>query len=136
MDSQLWAAIEGRPHLERSFVVAAAFVDITLDRPRRLIYDMEAMELLEAGLNGLPLRDVVDRLRGMSVPTLCIALWAGLKGDDKTITLNLTKKFVKKALYEDGRAYSELSDVVADALDKSGIFGSKDADPNETKADA
>lgn len=116
--------------------MAAAFVDITLDKPRRLIFDMEAMELLEAGLNGLPLRDVVDRIKGMSIPTLCVALWAGLKNDDKALTLSLTKKFVKKAIYEDGRSYNELSDAVADALDKSGIFGTKESVPNETTATA
>lgn len=99
---------------------------------------MEAMELLEAGLNGLPLRDVVDRLRGMSVPTLCVALWAGLKFDDKAISLNLTKKLVKKALYEDGRQYTELSELVAEALDKCGIFGQKDVEPGnaQTTTDA
>lgn len=117
--------------------MAAAFVDIQLDKPRRLIFDMEAMELLEAGLNGLPLRDVIDRIRGMSIPTLCVAMWAGLKFDDKTLNLNLTKKLVKKALYEDGRAYTDLSELVAEALEKSGIFGNKDVEPapgNETAA--
>lgn len=115
----------------------AAFVDIQLDKPRRLLFDMEAMELLEAGLNGLPLRDVVDRLRGMSLPTLCVAMWAGLKADDKTLNLNLTKKMVKKAIYEDGRSYSELSELVAEAIDKSGILGHKDVEVdsgNETAA--
>ena len=114
--------------------MAAAYVDITLDKPRRLIFDMEAMENLEAGLNGLPLRDVIDRVRGISIPTLTVALWAGLKSDDKTLNLNLVKKIVKQELYDKGRPYSDLSELVAEALERSGIFGDKDAEPGNVTA--
>jgi hypothetical protein len=110
----------------------AAHVPIHLDKPRTLIFDMEAMEAMEGALGDIPLTSTLQRLRGISTSTLSIALWAGLRADDKTLTLNLVKKIVKRC-FDEGKSYSDLVTPVAEAIDKCGLFAA-DTEGNDEAA--
>lgn len=113
------------------------FVSVTLDKPRTLLCDFEACESMESALSGTPLLDVVAKLRGVSLPTLCVALWVCLKHEDKSLTLSLMKKIVKECL-KNGATYMELSVPVVEAIDCSGLFNKPEVDEpgNATAAGA
>lgn len=107
--------------------VVSPLVPITLDKPRTLFFGFEACESLEAQMNGVPLMDAITRIRNVSLTTLTTALWAGLKHEDQTLTVSLTKKIVKSCL-ANGMNYLDLSVPVVEAIDRSGLFSTKEED--------
>ncbi len=63
------------------------FTPIELDKPRRLRFDIQACVDMESVL-GMSLGEIVHRLNTVSITVTRAALWAGLKHEDSTLTIN------------------------------------------------
>lgn len=115
------------------------FTEIVLDKPRRLRFDIPAVRDLESAL-GQPLGLVWQQLGQMGINALIIALWAGLKHEDKALTQNLTAKLVERHIANGGRLKPIIA-AVTEAFEASDVFrsmgdeeGNAQAEPATTTA--
>jgi hypothetical protein len=108
-------------------------VNIDFDKPRLLLYDLAAIRDLEAAMGGEPLGNIVNRLSNLGVNALVLALWAGLKHEDRTITPHLVTKRLETYL-KDGKPLRALADAINDGLEESGIFRTLDDEVPEGNA--
>jgi hypothetical protein len=90
-------------------------------RDRVLTYDLAAIRDLEAALGGQPLGLIVGQLANLGINALVLALWAGLKHEDRTITPHLVTKRLETYL-KAGRPLRKLADAINDGLEESGLF--------------
>jgi hypothetical protein len=107
-------------------------ITIEFDKPRQLQYDLAAIRDLEGAMQGEPLGVIVGRLANLGVNALVLALWAGLKHDDRAITPGLVTKRLE-AYLKAGKPLRALADGINDALEESGLF--KAAGDDEAPAD-
>jgi hypothetical protein len=98
------------------------YTEILLDKPRRLRFDIAAVRDLEAAL-GQPLGLIWQQLGQMGINALCLALWAGLKHEDRALTQNLTVKIVERYVANGGKLKPIIS-AVTEAFEASDVFKS------------
>jgi hypothetical protein len=109
-------------------------IQVDFDKPRQLFYDLAAIRDLEQALGGQPLGTIVQHLSNLGVNAMVIALWAGFKHEDRSVTPNLITKRLETYLKE-GKKLRVLADAISDALDECGIFrgaDDEDAEKNVT----
>jgi hypothetical protein len=115
------------------------YTEIVLDKPRRIRFDIAAVRDLEAAL-GQPLGVIWQQLGQMGINALCLALWAGLKHEDKGLTQNLTVKLVERHIANGGKLKPIIT-AVTEAFEASDVFKSIDEElgnalPEPAKTDA
>lgn len=96
-------------------------VHIDFDKPRLLKYDLAAIRDLEQALGGKPIGSIVNDLSNLGINAFVLALWAGLKHEDRAVTPHIVTKRLETWL-NDGRKLRVLADAINDALEESGIF--------------
>jgi len=96
-------------------------VHVEFDKSRSLSFDLAAIRDLERAMDGQPLGIIVNQLANLGVNAMVIALWAGLKHEDRTLTPNLVTKRLETYL-KDGHKLRTLADALNDALEECGIF--------------
>lgn len=107
-------------------------VQIEIDKLRTLKFDLAAVRDLEAQMDGKPLGAIIADITRLGVNAIVLALWAGLKHEDKSITVNLVTKITDTYL-KAGRAENDtrsrlrvLGEAINNALDETGLFGGDD----------
>jgi hypothetical protein len=95
-------------------------VSLSLDKRRELKFDIRACRELEAQL-GKPLGAVLQDITSFGVNAMVVALWAGLKHEDKALTIGLTEKLFSKYV-TDKKSMRVLIKKLSDALDETGLF--------------
>jgi hypothetical protein len=95
--------------------------EIEFDKTRKLQYDLAAIRDLEAQMNGEPLGVIVGRLANLGVNALVLALWAGLKHEDRALSPKLVERRLE-AYLKAGKPLRALADGINDALEESGLF--------------
>jgi hypothetical protein len=108
-------------------------VSIEFDKPRLLKYDLAAIRDLEVQMDGEPLGVIVNRLANLGVNALVLALWAGLKHEDRTITPHLVTVRLDTYL-KAGKPLRALADGINDALEESGLFKTASDEAAEAEA--
>lgn len=104
--------------------------DFDPDKPRLLRFDLSAIQDMETQMGGKPLGAIVEHLAQMGINALCIAIWAGLKHEDRTLTPRLVTKMVERYI-QSGKALKRLLGPVNDAIEKSGLFRSMEEESDE-----
>ena len=99
-------------------------VSIALDKRRELKFDIRSCRELEAQL-GKPLGVVLQDITNFSVNAMVVALWAGLKHEDKALTIGLAEKMFSKYV-SDKKSMRNLIKKLSDALDETGLFQKDD----------
>lgn len=100
------------------------YTEILLDKPRQLRFDITAVRDLEAAV-GQPLGLIWQQLGQMGINALCLALWAGLKHEDKGLTQNLVVKIVERYIANGGKLKPIIT-AVTEAFEASDVFKSLD----------
>ena len=108
-------------------------VTIQFDKPRDLRFDLRAIKDLEANMNGMPLGAIVQQLSQIGVTAITMALWAGMKHDDKALTPNLVTKMLERYI-ADGGSLRLLGRALNDAIEATGLFRSEDDEVVEGNA--
>lgn len=102
-------------------------IPIDFDKPRHLKFDLPAIKDLEANMNGQPLGAIVGQLAQLGITAITMALWAGLKHEDRTLTPNLVTKMLERYLQEK-KSLRALGRALNDAIEECGIFRNEDDD--------
>ena len=106
-------------------------VQIELDKPRELKFDLRAVRDLETQLGGQALGAIVLQLSQISVSAMTMALWAGLKHEDRTMTPNLATKLLEQYV-KDRKSLRKLGRALNDAIEETGLFRTdEDEEGNE-----
>ena len=95
-------------------------VTITLDKPRSLKFDIRACRELEAQL-GKPLGAVLAEITSFGVNAMVMALYIGLKHEDKALTPGLVEKLFTSYV-ERKRPMRVLVKKLSEAMDETGLF--------------
>lgn len=102
------------------------YVDIELDRPRQLRFDLRAIRDLET-IMGKPVGQVARDLTMVGVTAILACLWAGLKHEDKTLNMNLVTKILEDYLEkEDSPGIRPVLKAIDEALSASGLLKKAD----------
>ncbi len=110
-------------------------VPIQFDKPRNLKFTMPALKDLEANLGGQPLGAVLQLLAQVGITAITVALWAGLKHEDKTLNPNLVTKMFAEYIEKGGRT-KPLIDALSEAITETGIFKTDDDEDEEGNGQA
>jgi len=102
-------------------------------RERTLRYDIAAMLALEAAMDGKPSGEIVRSLQLWSFNALVLVLWAGLKHEDKNLTINLTRKHLEHYVDLPGSNIRQLRKDITDAIEASSWY--KQIDTNDDGED-
>lgn len=95
-------------------------VQVVLDKPRTLKFDIRATRDLE-GQYGRPLGTIIQDITNLGVTAIISALNAGLKHEDKAMSLNFAEKLLIS--YTDAkRPMRDLVRSISDALEETGLF--------------
>jgi len=98
------------------------YTEITLDKPRRLRFDLSAIQELEAALGSVPLGLVRAQIRQLGMTAIALSLWVGLKHEDRALTRPLANRILETYL-TGGGSLVEVTQAILDAFDASGLFG-------------
>jgi len=98
-------------------------------KERTLRYDIGAMLALETAMDGKPSGEIVRSLQLWSFNALVLVLWAGLKHEDKNLTINLTRKHLEHYVTLPGSNIRQLRKDITDAIESSSWY--KQIDTNE-----
>lgn len=96
-------------------------VQIQFDKPRQLKFDLRAIKDLEANMGGQPLGVIVQQLSQVGVTAITMALWAGLKHEDKSLSPSLVTKMLETYIANKG-SLRKLGRALNDAIDECGLF--------------
>lgn len=100
-------------------------VQIDFDKPRQLQFDLAAIRDLEAAMNGKPLASIVNDLASLGVTAIVLALWAGLKHEDRTLNPKLVERKLETYI-KDKKSLRVLGRALNDAIEETGLFRSED----------
>jgi hypothetical protein len=95
------------------------YVNIELDRPRRIRFDVNALSDAEEAL-GMGLGAVMQTQMGVRM--IRALLWAGLRWEDRGLTLERTGTLIQQYI-ESGGTLEDLGEKLTQALVASGLFG-------------
>lgn len=106
-------------------------IALRFDKPRFVHFDLRAIKDLEANMNGQPIGLVVQQLGQLGVTALTMALWAGLKHEDRTLSPGLVTKMLETYIAQ-GRSLRKLGRAINDAIEETGLFKPDDgSEPDE-----
>lgn len=100
-------------------------VQIDFDKTRHLHFDLAAIRDLEAAMGGKPLASIVNDLASLGVTALVLALWAGLKHEDRTLNPRLVERMLSTYI-KDKKSLRALGRALNDAIEETGLFRSED----------
>jgi len=107
-------------------------VEIELDKPRKFRYDFNAIADLEDKAGCGIAKFLSEEKAGIS--TIRLLTWAGLKWQDKGMTIERAGSIVQRYI-EDGGILETLSSFIGVALKMSGVLGDgkeEDTEGNQT----
>lgn len=97
------------------------YIDVTLDKPRKLRFDVNALSTLEKALT-VPLGEIVVQLRRVSVSTLITCIQVGLLHEERNITPDRVGNMIQAFFDRDPENdFEALARLVSDALEASGV---------------
>lgn len=76
-------------------------------------------------MGGQPLGLVVQQLSQLGVTAITMALWAGLKHEDKALTPSLVTKMLESYIAQ-GKSMRVLGRALNDAIEETGLFRTAD----------
>lgn len=99
------------------------YVDIDLrdDKTRRLRFNISAFRNLEDAMGGQSIGAIVRLLGGLSFTATVAAIWAGLRHEDRKLTILDTEKLLDNFV-ENGGDLSKLTRTINDAIGESAAF--------------
>jgi hypothetical protein len=110
-------------------------VSIQFDKPRELKFDLKAVKDLEAQMGGLPLGTIIGQLSQIGVTAITTSLWAGLKHEDKALTLSLVTKMLETYIHHGG-SLRKLGKALNDAIDETGLFRTEEEDDEASEGNS
>lgn len=89
------------------------------ERSRTLRFNIAAMIDLEAAMGGKSTGEIVGSLASWNLTSLVLALWAGLKHDDKDLKPSSVQTMLERYVTQEGSNLRKLRDDVRAAIQAS-----------------
>lgn len=100
---------------------ADELVEIQLDQPRRLFFNMRALRALDRSMGEVGIAKALELIRALNIATLERVIWAGLLHDEPTLTVSLVSKRIDTYIDNGGEA-GPLFEAAYRAVNGSGVF--------------
>jgi hypothetical protein len=104
-------------------------IQIDFDKPRQLHFDLAAIRDLEAAMGGKPLASIVNDLASIGVNAIVLALWAGLKHEDRTLNPKLVERMLSTYI-KNKKSLRVLARALNDGIEETGLFRNEDDEPS------
>ena len=72
-------------------------------------------------MGGLPLGSIVQNFMNIGITAITVALWAGLKHEDKSLSPSLVTKMLETYI-ANGKSLKVLGRALNDAMEETGLF--------------
>lgn len=105
------------------------YVEITLDRTRKMRFGLRDLRDLERRLGGIPFQQVLENLRRLHLETLVHTLAVGLRFDDPKLDVDKVEGLLQAYLRGSGQIKTVM-DALVEAFMLSGVVGRPEA-PDE-----
>lgn len=105
------------------------------EKSRELKYDIGAMIALEGAMDGKPSGEIIADLGRWSFTSFVIALWAGLKHEDNSLSPKSVQRMLERYVTQDGANVRALRKQVTDAIEDSQWYRQVDPDASDSDAD-
>ncbi len=92
------------------------------ERVRTLRFDIAAMIDLEAAMGGKSTGEIVASLAAWNFTALVLALWAGLKHEDKKLKATSVQTMLERYITQDGANLRQLRDAVRESIQASAWY--------------
>lgn len=89
------------------------------ERSRTLRFDIAAMIDLEAALGGKSTGEIVGSLAAWNFTVLVLALWAGLKHEDRKLKASSVQAMLERYVTQPGANLRQLRDAVRESIQAS-----------------
>lgn len=109
------------------------YVEIELDRPRKIRFSIPDLRDLQRRLNGLSLVQIVRRLQDLDLDVLVPALWAGLRREDPKLRPDDVEQLIQ-AHIDGGGNLGQIIGPLSDAFVAGAGLERKSAEDGEGKA--
>lgn len=76
-------------------------------------------------MGGKPLASIINDLASLGVTAMVLALWAGLKHEDRTLNPKLVERMLTRYI-EQKKSLRSLGRALNDAIEETGLFRSED----------
>ena len=106
------------------------YVEVNLDRHRKLKLGFKELRDLENRMGGIAFGDILAKLSSLSINTILQTLHVGFKGDDPRLTLSKLEDILDDYL-NNGGSVGDLLSPITEALDISGVTGTRSKDEPE-----
>lgn len=106
------------------------------ERERTLRFDIDAMMALEGAMDGKSSGEIVGSLASWNFTALVLALWAGLRSDDKTLTPAAVQKMLGRYVEQDGANIRKLRDDVREAIQSTAWYRQVISTPDDEETPA
>ena len=97
-------------------------VEVTLDQPRHLFFNLRALRALDRAMGEAGIGRALELLRALNFATLERVLWAGMLHEEPTLTVSLVQKRLETFTDAGGNA-TDLYAAAYKALNGSRVFG-------------
>lgn len=112
---------------------AVNYVEITLDKPRKLRFQVVETRDACRRLGNLSFMALLARLNEADLESLSVMLWKGLGWEDKRLTLDAVDALVQKHI-DGGGTLGDLLGYITEGLAVSGLIRRRGAEGNESSA--
>jgi hypothetical protein len=96
-------------------------VHFTFDKSRELKFDIRAVKALELAAGNRPLGTLIGEMRQFSLTYITLAVWAGLRHEDKALTIRAVEDILEQFLKDKG-LMGDVVDALIAAFEESGMF--------------
>ena len=94
--------------------MAPRYIDVSLDKPRKLRFDVNALDALERA-TGAPLGEMIGLLARGSMRCLKLSIWQGLRHEDLKLSPDRVGELIQRYL-EAGGSAGDLNDLVIEGI--------------------
>ncbi len=108
-------------------------IEIILDRPRKLRFRIGDLQEFSLAMDHRPIAEIMSRAFMIDPSFIVLGLFYGLRHEDGKITLNKVKNFVDAYVESDKGTYADLTSLLIEAMNKSGII--KNEAESDTEGD-
>jgi hypothetical protein len=106
------------------------FVEVELDRPRKLRFTMGNLRVLQQRLNGGSLLHIANRIEAIDLEAIVQAYWVGLTWEEKKLTVDKVQDILQ-AKIADGTRMGDLIRPLTEALIEGAGLQRSDSDNDE-----
>ena len=98
------------------------FVEVELDKPRKLRFTMGNLRVLQQRLNGGSLLHIANRIEQIDLEAILQAYWVGLTWEDRKLTVDKVQDILQAKIADGARMGDLIRPLTEAIIEGAGLF--------------